>query len=68
MFLNVERTLATLAAIEQIDEHTRSELGQIEVALGMIRDALYETRCDDVGSLCGTTQLKQPARAIDFTT
>jgi hypothetical protein len=44
MLLNVERTLTNLAAMEQIDEHTRQELGQVEVALGRIRDALYESR------------------------
>lgn len=44
MLLNVERTLISLAAMEQIDEHTRQELGQVEVALGRIRDALYESR------------------------
>ena len=44
MLLNIERTLTSLAAMEQIDEHTRSELGQVEMALGRIRDALYETR------------------------
>lgn len=44
MLLNVERTLTSLAAMEQIDEHTRQELGQVEVALERVRDALYDSR------------------------
>jgi hypothetical protein len=44
ILLNVERTLTTLAAMEMIDENARQELGQVEVALGRIRDALYDSR------------------------
>lgn len=44
MLLDIERTLTSLAAMEQIDENTRQELGQVEVALGRIRDALYGSR------------------------
>lgn len=44
MLLNVERTLTSLAAMEQIDEQTRQESGQVEVALERIRDVLYDSR------------------------
>lgn len=44
MLMEVERTLNTIAALELDDEQARTELGQVEVALERIREALYESR------------------------
>ncbi|KAF1923364.1 uncharacterized protein M421DRAFT_425889 [Didymella exigua CBS 183.55] len=44
MLLNVERTLTALASIELVDEHAIQELEQVELALGRIRDSLYDSR------------------------
>lgn len=44
ILMEVERTLTALAAMELVDGRARQELGQVEVALGRIREALYESR------------------------
>lgn len=44
ILIEVERTLNSLAAMDPEDEQARQELGQVEVALERIREALYESR------------------------
>lgn len=44
MLMDVERTLTALAALDLVDEQVQQELGQVEVALERIREALYESR------------------------
>lgn len=44
MLTEVERTLMVLAALDMADGQARTELGQVEVALERIREALYGSR------------------------